>query len=235
LDIDSRASSATPRSKDVVPVIRFSKSAVVSALVGGAAALTLIAAPAAAAATSPAAGQPAVAQPAVGQPAVGQPAADQPADAANHFSDGVQKVIDQVHQQYPNAYLVEGDGVSPTGPTNDVANVTSWRFVFDDTQDANHPFTIFAQVDLPSWNATITTHSSVWVGSLQLTQPVTMTPAHAAELLRQAGYDGNFTYVTLRQPIAGGFTPHPLFIFSEVGPTGHVGVDTVTGDVAPIK
>ena len=203
------------------------------ALVGGAAALTLIVAPAAMAAT-PNTQQGIVAQAHVAATTVA--AATSTTTQTNPFAAGVQQVIDQVHQEYPNAYLVEGDGQSPSGPTHDIADVTSWRFVLNDTRDAAHPFVIFAQVDLNAgWNATLTTKPSVWVGSNVLTKPTPMTPAQAAQLLQQNGYDGAYQYVTYRQPIAGSFTKDPLFIFGEVGPTGYVGVDTVTGAVATIE
>ena len=60
-----------------------------------------------------------------------------------------------------------------------------------------------------------------------------MTPAQAADLLD--GLRRRVPVRDYRQPIAGGFTKDPLFIFGKVGPTGYVGVDTVTGEVAPIK
>ncbi len=211
-------------------MIRSATKVLLPALVGGAAVLTLLAAPAAMAATP-------AAQAGAGTVAVDNAAAA-PASSTtqpNPFAAGVQRVVDQVHEKYPNAYLVEGDGMSPSGPTHHIADVTSWRFVFNDTRDAAHPFVVFAQVDLPSWQATLSTTPSVWVGSLQLTKPAAMGPAQAADLLAGAGYHDAYQFVTYRQPIAGGFTQDPLFIFGDVGPTGYVGVDTVTGVVATIE
>ena len=60
---------------------------------------------------------------------------------------------------------------SPSGPTHDIDDVTSWRFVFDDTRDAGHPMIIFAPGRPASWNATVTTKKGVWVGSQLLTKP----------------------------------------------------------------
>ncbi|MFC9768901.1 hypothetical protein [Rhodococcus jostii] len=128
---------------------------------------------------------------------------------------------------------MEVDGSSPTGTTQSIANVTSWKFIFNDATDA-HSRSIFASVELPAHIASIETHDSVWVGSTTLEKFPTMNPNRAEELLRKAGYTQPYEFVTLRQPNVSAPSPHPLFIFGPLGATGYVGVDTVNGKVAPI-
>ncbi|MFF3159661.1 hypothetical protein [Streptomyces sp. NPDC057910] len=137
---------------------------------------------------------------------------------------------------YPSAYLVEVDGKAPTGPTTDIADVTSWTYRFNDTIDGEHPFNISVEASLDGAIAEPQIRNSIWVGSTPLNPPIKMDPATADRLLKAAGYDGIYTYVTLRQPNAAAFAPHPLYIFDQITPAGrgYVGVDTVTGEVAPI-
>ena len=149
------------------------------------------------------------------------------------FQELVDSVVTQVHQQYPAAVLVEIDGRSPTGPVSTIYGVTEWRFVFNDPSVPDHYRVILATVNLPSPTATITAQDGVYVGSLEITKPVAMGPTTAWAKLRGAGYVKPFEFVTYRQPIAGAFAPHPLYIFSQG--EGYVGVDTVTGVVAPIR
>ena len=149
------------------------------------------------------------------------------------FQELVDTVVAQVHQQYPAAVLVEIDGRSPNGPVSTIYGITEWRFVFNDQSVREHYKVILATVNLPSPTATITVEDGVYVGSLQITKPVAMGPTTAWAKLRGAGYLKPFEFVTYRQPIAGSFAPNPLYIFSQG--EGYVGVDTVTGVVAPIR
>ncbi len=149
------------------------------------------------------------------------------------FQELVDHVVAQVHAQYPAAVLVEIDGSSPTGPVSTIYGITDWRFVFNDQTDAEHLEVVTATVHLPNPTATIDVSEGIYVGSLQITAPVAMGPTTAWAKLRGAGYLSPFEFVTYRQPIAGSFAPHPLYIFSQG--EGYVGVDTVTGVVAPIR
>lgn len=149
------------------------------------------------------------------------------------FQELIDNVVAQVHQQYPAAVLMEIDGRSPNGPVSTIYGITEWRFDFNDQSVPGHYKVIYATVHLPSPTATITSEEGVFVGSLQITKPVAMGPTTAWAKLRGAGYVKPFEFVTYRQPIAGSFAPNPLYIFSQ--PDGYVGVDTVTGVVAPIS
>ena len=149
------------------------------------------------------------------------------------YQELVDSVTAQVVALYPNAYLLEIDGVSPTGPVSSVFGVTSWRFDFNAVIGDDHRIVVQATVDLPSTTASIHVMDGVWSGSAVLTDPVQMSAVHAGVLLRQAGYTEPFRFVTYRQPIQSGFDPHPLYIFDQ-GEHDFVGVDTITGEVAPL-
>ncbi|MFF3159999.1 hypothetical protein [Streptomyces sp. NPDC057910] len=98
------------------------------------------------------------------------------------------------------------------------------------------PFNITVEASLDGTVGEPQIRNSIWVGSTTLHPPVKMEPAAADRLLKAAGYHGINTYVTLRQPNAAAFTPNPLYIFDQITPAGrgYVGIDTVTGEVAPI-
>jgi hypothetical protein len=152
--------------------------------------------------------------------------------ASQHaFQQLVDMVVAQVRASYPTAQLMEIDGSSPGGPTTSIFDVTRWRFDFNADTEQTHTV-VQATVSLPDTTAVLTTVDDVFVGSLQLTNPVAMSPLRSWILLRAAGYTAPFQFVTYRQPIASGFVPHPLFIYDQG--SGFVGVDSVTGDVAPI-
>ena len=153
------------------------------------------------------------------------------------LSQLTERVEQQVLSAYPNAYLVEVDGVAPGGPTTDIADVTSWTYRFNDVKDSERTFHASVAASLDGIIGAPQIKDGVWAGSTTLHPPVTMEPATADHLLKAAGYTGPYTYVTLRQPNAGGFMPHPLYIFDQITPAGrgYVGVDTVAGDVAFIS
>lgn len=148
------------------------------------------------------------------------------------FQALVDSVAAQVHARYPDAQLMEVDGRSPSGKTMSITDVTQWRFDYNATQDGKL-IVVFATVNLPSWTASLSVQGGVWVGSDPLTDPVAMSPFKASLLLRIAGYHQPYQFVTYRQPNAGAPTPHPLFIFDQAN--AYVGVDTVTGKVAPLS
>lgn len=89
-----------------------------------------------------------------------------------------------VTKQYPGAQLLEGDGVSPSGPTTDVKNVNSWRFVFR-TQDGG---TAFIQSSMWGEFNPITYVPHPWLEDVVIPWPIKMDITDAAKLLTQAGY-----------------------------------------------
>ncbi len=181
---------------------------------------------------------PATAAPAVQAASAAQAAASNSGSAKylaslRWYQELVDSVTAQVVALYPNAYLLEIDGVSPTGLVGSVFGVTSWRFDFNAVNADDREIVIQATVDLPSTTASIHVMDGVWSGSAVLTDPVQMSAVHAGVLLRQAGYTQPFRFVTYRQPNQSSFDPHPLYIFDQ-GEHGFIGVDTVTGEVGPL-
>lgn len=153
--------------------------------------------------------------------------------SVNGYQRLVDSVVAQVTAINPAAQLMEIDGSAPSAPSLSVFDQTRWRFVFNAVSSAGETLVYFATVTLPSPVASVVVVHDLYVGSDPLTKPVQMSPLQAAHLLRKAGFTQPFDLVTYRQPNASGATAHPLFIFSQPG--GHfVGVDTVTGAVAPL-
>ena len=117
-----------------------------------------------------------------------------------------------VTKQYPGAQLLEGDGVSPSGPTTNVQNVNSWRFVFR-TQDGG---TAFIQSSVWGEFKPITYVAQPWLEDVVIPWPIKMDITDAAKLLTQAGYNQPYAYVTLRWPLYPGIE-EPYYIFSIQG------------------
>jgi len=130
-----------------------------------------------------------------------------------------------VSKKYPGAKLYEGDGVSPSGPTTDVKNINSWRFVFQ----------------LPD-NATATIQSSVWgefqpiqyipqpwLGDIVIPWPIKMDITEADRLLKRAGYTKAYGTANLRWPLYPG-NNEPYYIFG-FGQSVFVFVGVYTGQV----
>lgn len=130
-----------------------------------------------------------------------------------------------VTKQYPGAQLLEGDGVSPSGPTTDVNNVNSWRFVFR-TQDGG---TAFIQSSVWGEFNPITYVPHPWLEDVVIPWPISMDITKAAALLTQAGYSQPYGYVTLRWPLYPGIE-EPYYIFSMPG-VGYVFVGVYDGAV----
>lgn len=153
--------------------------------------------------------------------------------SVNGYQRLVDSVVAQVTALDSAAQLVEIDGSAPSGPSFSVFDQTRWRFVFNAVRSSGDIRVYFATVTLPNTVASVVFVHDLYVGSDPLTKPVQMSPHKAAHLLWKAGYRQPFDLVTYRQPNAGGPTAHPLFIFSQPGGK-YVGVDTVTGVVAPL-
>lgn len=142
-----------------------------------------------------------------------------------------QTVSDQVHNIYPNAYMVEVNGTS-TYLTSTIASMTSWRFVFNDCTDK--PISIFAFATTFNKKIKIEQHDSIYVGSGSLTNFPSMKPGRALKLLRSAGYNEKFKFLALRIPNVSSPVDDPLFIFGPFISGGFASVDTVTEEVREI-
>ena len=89
-----------------------------------------------------------------------------------------------VNQKYPNSQLLEGDGLSPSGPTTNVQNVNQWRFVFR-TQDGGT-----AMIRSRAWGEfyPVEYYSSPWLEDIVIPWPIKMDIVQADKLLKQAGF-----------------------------------------------
>lgn len=117
-----------------------------------------------------------------------------------------------VTQKYPGAKLLEGDGISPSGPTTDVKNVNSWRFVFR-TADGG---TAFIRSSVWGEFYPITYVHEPWMEDVVIPWPIKMDITEAGELLKKAGYTKPFGNVTLRWPLYPGIN-EPYYIFGITG------------------
>jgi hypothetical protein len=114
-----------------------------------------------------------------------------------------------VTDKYPDARLYEGDGISPSGPTTDVANVNSWRFVFRLPDNAT------AIINSRAWGefGPIQYIAQPWLEDVVIPWPIEMDITDADRLLKNAGYTGPYGAVTLRWPLYPGVV-QPFYIFT---------------------
>jgi hypothetical protein len=117
-----------------------------------------------------------------------------------------------VNQKYPGSKLYEGDGVSPTGLTTDVKNVSQWRFVFL-TADGGT-----AIIRTRTWGEFYPVEyiPQPWLEDIVIPWPVKMDIVEADKLLKQAGYTQPYGAVTLRWPLYPG-NEQPFYIFGMSG------------------
>lgn len=113
-----------------------------------------------------------------------------------------------VNDQYPGSELLEGDGVSPTGPTTNPADVNSWRFVFR-TQNGGTAL-IQSRVWGEFWPVRYV--DQPWLEDVVIPWPIEMDIDEADKLLKDAGYTGSYGAVTLRWPLYPG-VEQPFYIF----------------------
>lgn len=174
----------------------------------------------------------AAAVPVASVPVAGSAPAPAAVPVTVNFDQFLAAIEDQVLAEYPEAFLVEVDGSAPA-LTRSATRVREWRFVFNNIVDGQPNEVVFATAQWPIATAEVRTVSGVWVGSDPLVLPIGMSPIEASALLRAAGYFDAYRFITLRKPNAGGPAPNPLYIFGPIR-GGYVGVDTVTGQVAPL-
>lgn len=113
-----------------------------------------------------------------------------------------------VNDEYPGSQLLEGDGVSPSGPTTNVRDVNSWRFVFRTANGGT------ALIHSTVWGqfGPITYIPQPWLEDVVIPWPIDMDIVEADELLKKAGYTGAYGAVTLRWPLYPGIN-QPFYIF----------------------
>ncbi len=142
----------------------------------------------------------------------------------------IDRATARVRASYPQAVLMVGEGDAPGGPTRDMADVTHWRFVFNNRDNSS----VEISGDLDGTLGPITKHGSRWIGALPIDEKVTMTPAQAYDRLQEADHDEAFRYVSLVKPM--GTPPWRLQYHFSHHPGGCDGyaVFVGSGDVSPI-
>lgn len=143
-------------------------------------------------------------------------------------------VLAQVKAQYPTVTtLMLASGESPSGPTTDMAQVTQWEFVVNNSV-AGPVGSVDVQADLDGTVSGITPHAQRWGGVLAIGLPITMEPAEAYAILVAAGHPEPYQYVSLVKPLVA--DPHVQYHFSTTrGGSQGFSVNTdVPHTVAPI-
>ncbi len=132
-----------------------------------------------------------------------------------------------VTEQYPGAVLYEGDGRPTKGPTEDVHDVTRWRFVFR-TEDGGT-----AMIHSTAWGefGPVSYVDQPWLEDVVIPWPMEMDIVEADQLLKGAGFTGAYGAVTLRWPLYPG-SDEPCYIFGMVD-GAHVFVGAYTRKVTP--
>jgi len=140
------------------------------------------------------------------------------------FNGMVTIAVKTVTEQYPEAKLYEADGVASGGPTQDPNKIDKLRVVF---QNADNTTVIIKSTTWGEFGEPKLIDEP-WLEDVVIPWPIDMDLPKATELKKEAGYDGAFNNVTLRNPL-GPKKTNPFFIFG--GSSGYVFVDTVTGEV----
>ena len=162
--------------------------------------------------------------------ALAVPATTGAKDVTKLFDRAVAKVTSK--PDFESAVMLEADG-TPKGskPVDGAAQITNWRFVFDNQGTRGSDF---ASVTI-DWEkgegfGKPDGNPSPFLEDLPLKKAPKMTLKEAVELLDDAGTH-EFFNVTLRRPLGPERVP-PLYIFGVDG--GFIAVNTKTGDVEPI-
>ncbi|MGI5341423.1 hypothetical protein ACQEVS_30475 [Streptomyces sp. CA-181903] len=145
------------------------------------------------------------------------------ADAELNFLGLANTAVRLVREKFPEAELLEGDGVSPDGPTDDVRKVNQWRFVFRAEEGTviikSRTWGEFDQPELIP---------QPWLQDRVIPWPVPMDITAADKKLKESGYTGRYRTVTLRWPLFPGMN-QPYYIFGTE--LGHYFVGVYDGKV----
>lgn len=110
-------------------------------------------------------------------------------------------VLEHVQAEYPTvSTLMLASGESPSGPTTDMARVTRWDFVLNNSV-AGPIGSVEVAADLDGAVSGIRTHAQRWGGVLPITLPITLQPAEAYDILAGAGHADAFRFVSLVKPL----------------------------------
>lgn len=134
-----------------------------------------------------------------------------------------------VQRVYPNALLIEAAGIPSGGAATTADDIDRWVFVFVEDPNAATSGTVILTYangvfSEPQYD------SSGWTGTVYERLPRELSLADAVARLRDAGYDGLFTSVTLRKPLTFPQPEEALYAFSVGGQFVLVGAET--GNVA---
>ena len=111
------------------------------------------------------------------------------------------EVLEHVQAEYPTVtQLMLASGESPSGPTTDMAKVTHWDFVINNSV-AGAVGSVEVAADLNGTVGGIRTHAQRWGGVLPINLPITLQPAEAYDILAGAGHAEAFQFVSLVKPL----------------------------------
>ncbi|WP_052070251.1 hypothetical protein [Streptacidiphilus albus] len=111
------------------------------------------------------------------------------------------KVLEHVQAEYPTVTtLMLASGESPSGPTTDMAKVTRWDFVLNNSV-AGAIGSVEVAADLDGTVSGIRTNAQRWGGVLPIDLPITLQPAEAYDILAGAGHAEAFQFVSLVKPL----------------------------------
>lgn len=116
---------------------------------------------------------------------------------------------DMVNKKYPGSKLLEADGITPKGVSNDPKDFTDWRFIFR-TPDGGTAF-----LHAPTWGEfkPMTYTSQAWLEDMEIPWPIKMDLVEADNILKRAGHKTGYKDISLRWPLFPGNT-EPYYIFT---------------------
>jgi hypothetical protein len=138
-------------------------------------------------------------------------------------------------KKFAKAILLEADGnLKSTTVITRAADVTTWRFAFDNQKTKGSKFrSVVMKYSAADGFGRAKGNTAPWLEDRRIRKIPTMKLRWAVELYKGAGNTDGFTTVTLRRPLGEVTTP-PLYIFGT--PTGdYIGVNAKTGKVRTVE
>ncbi|MET9858543.1 hypothetical protein ABZY93_04325 [Streptomyces smyrnaeus] len=154
--------------------------------------------------------------------------------AANALDTLADKVTQLVREKHPKAVLWMAAGESPSGPTQDMAKMTKWIFVYNTMEEEGDVASVRVEADIDGTVREVEERRHPFWGVDAIgTTRVGMTQAEAFEKLKQTEPNAAYQYSALVRPASDEGDAHREWRFNngEHGACGY-GVDVEDGSVS---
>ncbi|MGE5408446.1 MAG: hypothetical protein ACM3NV_07520 [Syntrophothermus sp.] len=159
---------------------------------------------------------------------------ESPSDVTKLFSQAARLVRGTSPPTFAKARVLEVDGSASGGRlATSAADITRWRFVFDNQGSRSAYASAIVDYVAGSGFRRVLGHRSPYLEDVVIPRAPKMTLEQAVARLRRAGQRGGFSAVVLRNPLGPWSSSKPLYIFT-LASGRFFAVNTATGEVSPI-